>query len=461
MLQRQQAVQEGMAAAEADLKALKQELKKIDAVLDSLSDERQRYELLDNICSSLDQLSEMGGARIFWGEGNDSVNSNAVVAGARNRLAEFQTRFSSIEEGRQARLKRVEQLRWDIAELEDEWDELDEQIERSRYDFVIEREERPLPFRPAVMPWNRQSEDDRRFRKVLALALLLTLTFGGVVPYYPLPERASEQPVEIPEHLVRLVQERRPPPPPPPPPEQPPEERPREEEPEVPKPAEQEEPKPRPTPTPAETKEARPVAETSGVLAFRETFTDLLNQDLTANLGASASLSNQGDKADTGEATRNLVTAQARSSGGIQTAAVSRNVGGGGGDRIGAGVEFARVESAIGTDAIASERPLSDGVGPSRTDQEIQIVFDRYKAALYRIYNRELRVDPTLSGKMILRLTIEPDGAVSAVRVESTDLPSQSLSAQILERVRSFNFGPKDGVPAVTILYPIDFLPAS
>jgi hypothetical protein len=34
------------------------------------------------------------------------------------------------------------------------------------------------------------------------------------------------------------------------------------------------------------------------------------------------------------------------------------------------------------------------------------------------------------------------------------------LSAQVLERVLTFNFGAKE-VPPVTILYPIDFLPAA
>jgi outer membrane biosynthesis protein TonB len=460
MLQQQQAVLESIAGAEQDLKTLRQELKRFDAELERLSGDAHRYQLLDNICSSLDQLTEMGAAQMFWGEANDSINPDAVVADARNSVAEFQKKFASVEQGRKACQKRADELRFDIDDLHDELLDLEEQIDRARYDFVVEREERARAYRPMVMPWTRYGEDERRYRKVLALVLLLAMTFGGLVPYYPMPERASDQPVEIPEHLVRLVQERRPPPPPPPAPEQPREEQPPEVEPEVPQPVEQEQP--RPAPTPVETREARSVAETSGVLAFRDTFAELLSEDLTANLGASASLSNSGSQADPGAASRNLVTAQARtSSGGIETAAVSRNVGGGGGERMGAGVEFSRVESAIGTDAIASERPLSDGVGPSRTDQEIQIVFDRYKAALYRIYNRELRVDPTLSGKMVLRLTIEPDGSVSMVRVESTALASENLSAQILERVRSFNFGPKEGVPPVTILYPIDFLPAS
>ena len=105
-------------------------------------------------------------------------------------------------------------------------------------------------------------------------------------------------------------------------------------------------------------------------------------------------------------------------------------------------------------------RPLSSGPGPSRTDEEIQIVFDRYKAALYRLYNRELRRDPTLQGKMILRLTIEPDGSVSFCQLQSTDMNAPDLSAQVVDRVKTFDFGAKE-VPAVTIVYPIDFLPAA
>ncbi|MGE5809771.1 MAG: AgmX/PglI C-terminal domain-containing protein, partial [Nitrospirota bacterium] len=63
-------------------------------------------------------------------------------------------------------------------------------------------------------------------------------------------------------------------------------------------------------------------------------------------------------------------------------------------------------------------------------------------------------------GKVILRLTIEPGGEVSACSVHSNDLASPELVAQIVERVKKFNFGPKADVPKTTILYPIDFLPA-
>jgi hypothetical protein len=230
---------------------------------------------------------------------------------------------------------------------------------------------------------------------------------------------------------------------------------------------------PKPRPAGEETQTARKKAENTGVLAFKSTFTDLMEEVPVAKLGTEARLSKENPQAHgQARAQRSLVAMQAQggSSGGIGNFGVSRNLGGyggggsngvgkgGNGDRIG-GVGFARVESTVAGLAEGT-RPLSDGPGPGRTDEEIQIVFDRYKATLYRIYNTELRKIPTLRGKMLLRLTIEPGGEVSACGVESTDLASAELVAQIVERVRRFNFGPKEDVTKLTILYPIDFLPA-
>ena len=211
-------------------------------------------------------------------------------------------------------------------------------------------------------------------------------------------------------------------------------------------------------PQPEKAKKARKKAERSGLMAFKDDFADLIDDTPIARLGSKAKISGKGKKAK--KTTRSLVTSSVGSgSSGINTASLSRNVGGSG-ESLG-GVEFSRVESSIGGDFFGEERPLSDGPGPSRTDEEIQIVFDKYKSALYRIYNRELRKNPTLQGKMVLRLTIQPDGTVSACSVDSSDMDSTSLDKKIAARVKKFNFGAKEGVPAITILYPIDFLPAT
>ena len=126
-----------------------------------------------------------------------------------------------------------------------------------------------------------------------------------------------------------------------------------------------------------------------------------------------------------------------------------------------AGVQATRVASSIGGNGSGNGRPLSGGVSAGRTDEEIQIVFDRYKASLYRLYNRELRKDPTLRGQLILRMTIEPDGSVSFCALQSTDMNAPTLTQQIVDRVSNFDFGVKEDIVAVTIIYPIDFLPAA
>ena len=122
---------------------------------------------------------------------------------------------------------------------------------------------------------------------------------------------------------------------------------------------------------------------------------------------------------------------------------------------------MSRPTSSI-TAAGGADRPKARaGMGPSRTDEEIQIVFDRYKASFYRLYNRELRNDPALKGQMVLRLTIEPDGSVSMCVLQSTDMKAPDLATQVVSRVKTINFGAKEGVAALTIVYPIDFLPAA
>jgi len=278
--------------------------------------------------------------------------------------------------------------------------------------------------------------------------LLLTLVFGYLIPLWELPERSRDELAEVPERLAKLMVKKEPPPPPP------------KVQPKLEK-KDKKDKKPRkdvPKPKTEKAKKARKVAETAGLLAFKENFAELMDSSVDQKLGSQARLSNKGQKAR--KVTRSLVTAKAGSaSGGISTSSLSRNTGGTG-KSIG-GVEFSRVESAIGADFFGEERPLSDGPGPSRTDEEIQIVFDRYKAALYRIYNRELRKNPTLQGKLVLKLTIQPNGNVSACSLESSDMDAPALEKKIVERVKKFNFGAKEDVPAITILYPIDFLPAT
>jgi uncharacterized membrane protein YgcG len=221
----------------------------------------------------------------------------------------------------------------------------------------------------------------------------------------------------------------------------------------------------------------------AGILAFKDKIASLAQDTAVVPLGVPA----QHVTADNvgRPSSRSMLTSSTPgSSGGINVASLTRSVGGGGGGGGGGGnggggvgghgtgagggggggiggVGVGRAVSSIAP-ITGTDRPKArSGPGPARTDEEIQIVFDRYKASFYRLYNRELRNNPALKGQMVLRLTIEPDGSVSMCALQSTDMDAPDLATQVVSRVRTINFGAKEGVPAVTIVYPIDFLPAA
>jgi hypothetical protein len=227
--------------------------------------------------------------------------------------------------------------------------------------------------------------------------------------------------------------------------------------------------------------EAKSKAGNAGILAFKDKIASLAQDTVVVPLGADARHV-AADEVGRPSARSLLTSNTPGSSGGISVASLSRSIGGGGGGGGGGnggggvggrgtgaggsgggigGVGTGRVVSTIAPITGADRPKARGGPGPARTDEEIQIVFDRYKASFYRLYNRELRNNPALKGQMVLRLTIEPDGSVSMCALQSTDMDAPDLATQVVGRVRTINFGAKDGVPAVTIVYPIDFLPAA
>ena len=365
-----------------------------------------------------------GAAGLFWGERATFGEGDNLVRIARTRVDAFQKRVGEVEERRQAVLEDLEQQQEKTELLDDDVFELEEREERRRQEWVLEREVDIFPSGELVMPWSRGGEEDERFRKALRLSALLSLLLALLIPQITLPvPELVEGPLEVPERLARLIVESRPLPPPPP----------REEIPE-PRPSEQ--------PLAAETAKAAPKegpgigpgkGPGKGILAFREKFSGFAENQNLARLGSQARISSPG-AAPSGVVERSMVTTQAAgSSGGINLAEISRGVvggGGGGGGKL-EGVQVARATSTIGGGGGRGSAASVGGGGAAlgRTDEEIQIVFDRHKSALYRLYNRELRNDPTLRGQMVLRIRIEPDGSVTLCELQATDMNAQRLVA--------------------------------
>ena len=421
--------------------AFHKELADVKNQLEDAIEHKSEYVKLVEISDQLQELHESGAGKLFWGEMFETEEEMlAHIEELRTKADNFYKSIETLTEIKAELEQKIIKTERRTALFKGDMQYRKERKEDLKNEFVVHRKMGPIVYRPILMPWTSKKEDEKRYRRYMLLAVLYSILSALVIPRIIIPVPDVPEEVKVPERLTKFIK--------------------RELKKEEPKP----EPKPqvetkvasKKKPTKTEVKAARKKASTSGLLAFKNNFADLMDEASEAKLGANAKLSKQGSKAKA--SSRSIITNQAKSgSGGINVASLSREVGGAGG-KIGA-VKFSRVTSEIGT--AIDDRPLSDAPGPSRTDEEIQIVFDRYKAALYRIYNRELRNNPTLQGKMVLRITILPDGKVSACKVESTDLESDVLSEKIVKRVKRFNFGAKEGVPKITILYPIDFLPAS
>jgi hypothetical protein len=465
---------------------LEAELRGVEAELEKFSAARQRVDALQQVCDALDVLEGLKAGELFWKGIPGGEHPAAHLERARGRVKRFQDQIGGI-------LEKQASLQAGIKERHDELDVLLEEVRdahdreaRRKEEFVIERDISAVPKRTLIMPWTKEAESERNFRRAVMAALAFCLIFGILIPmvHVPIPDRAQVV-TEIPERLAMLVKKE--------PPKPAPRPKPQKAKDEAQKPVDAAKANTQKTdqaprggggPEPKSTQlagggggkaAARRKAETVGVLAFKNAFSDLMDETPVASLGTEARIK-KGSPRVAGQAVaqRSLVAMQATggSSGGIGNAQVSRNLGYGNADRLGGGgigrgggsgngygVGIGQMQSSIAGNG-GDARPLSDGPGPGRTDEEIQIIFDRYKATLYRIYNKELRKDPTLRGKILLRIIIEANGTVSVCKVESTDLGSPKLVADIVERIRRFNFGSKEGVPKTTILYPIDFLPA-
>jgi outer membrane biosynthesis protein TonB len=455
------------------LGGLERNLQSITGELDALSLQREQHALLEQTCGSLERLGELGALKLLFGDDVDTSRVAGHLDRAKQRLASFRDQLAEIESRRHAVAEELTAGRQVLAILEDDLDEQREEEEEARNEWVVERDVGSERVRLVAMPWVGGAEDDRRLGKALRSAFAAALLFGVLIPLIDIPLPEAAEVIEVPARLVELIRERRPPPPP-----QLAEERPQQRAPdEPPEPTPDQEPQqvaaaqPQPEPTEVPAGEDIPDAppgqraRESGILAFRESFAAAASRP-AARLGTDARITSGGDSA-VGRSERAMVTTLAQgSSGGINLGALSRGLGSSGGEGGGAGlagVTTTRVAGVIGGGGGGGGggRPIAGGGGlAGRTDEEIQIEFDRYKASLYRLYNRELRNDPSLRGQMVLRLTIEPSGVVSFLELQSSDMNAPALAAQVLERVRTFDFGAKD-VAAITIVYPIDFLPAA
>lgn len=290
------------------------------------------------------------------------------------------------------------------------------------------------------LPWSRALAEEKRFRTIAAAALILFVALCLLIAWLevPKPDRAAVE--QLPPRLAKLVIKEQPAPPPPPPEPVPAEP---EQQPEAPK---AEAPKEAAPAVAA----AREKAARSGLLALQSELAALQRNDLSALLGNRPLVKGQAQDG----ARRSIITSTATTgSGGIDTSQLSRDTG----ETQLAARDTTVIESAL----LAEEQQTAKQRKPTgRSIEEIKRVLDQNKGALDALYQRALRSNPTLQGKVVLEITIAPSGAVVSCKSVSSELDDAELLRKLVARVQLFQFGAKQVEPTV-FTWPLDFLPSS
>ena len=105
------------------------------------------------------------------------------------------------------------------------------------------------------------------------------------------------------------------------------------------------------------------------------------------------------------------------------------------------------------------EEALLASNSKQRSELALRRTLEANKSRLYSRYNRALRKDPFLKGKVQFEIEILPNGKVNNVKVKSSELNNAKLERQLVLILRSINFEAKSVETMVTI-WSIDFLPS-
>ncbi len=374
-----------------------------------------------------------------------------------------------------------------------------------------------VSFRTPTLAWAPAHDDEARFNRITGTVLLTATLACLLVLLLPAVQPDRGAPAPLPPRLAKLLLDRvAPPVPVPPPPVAKPQaqvpaptSRP-EAAPQAPKPSALKAP-PKDMPKALAPEARNPVANKPpgevldgirrkasgvGLLAMQNEIAELrgapvavqLRTDIKQGAGVGSGTGpGVGAGNEAGLPARAMITSNATGgSGGINTAGYSRNTGGGGlagrattlvegvaggggGGGAGGGGASGKGGDGTGTGNGAGGNGTGNGKGgtlqrggsgkASRSIEEIKLVFERNKGAIYAVYNRALREDPGLQGKVVVSLTIAPSGSIVDVRIVSSELRAAELESKLLARIRQFDFGPKD-VDQMIVTWPVDFLPS-
>lgn len=290
-----------------------------------------------------------------------------------------------------------------------------------------------------VFPWS-STRNDERFLRLVKWVLLVFIVIGLIIPWMPSPEAEKKQLKQVSPRLAKLITQKR------------------LQKPKAPKvkTVKKKTVKKKVKKKVVKKKQvkAKKKAQKSGLMAMSRDIQDLQSMFDLSSLSATKPLRNSRSNAKVTKRSSVLSSKAKGTSGGIDTSKLSRATGNTGL----AGRKGSKVSSNLGNTTANIPRRTQSGQN-ARGLEELTLVFDKYKGALQNIYQRALRKDPTLQGKVVFELTINAAGQVTKCRIISSELGNKSLERRLVARVKSFRFAAKN-VATVTVTMPIDLLPS-
>mgnify|MGYP000639826379 CR=1 FL=1 len=300
------------------------------------------------------------------------------------------------------------------------------------------------------------NSQDKKFYNILLALIALYFVVAVVVPFIERIEVPREIKEQVPTQLTRIVIEKKQLPPPEPIKPKPPEEKVLE----PPKPVKKE-----PKPAPKKVPDVKPIdkrqaakqkAQSSGLAAMKD---ELLAMREVLEIKPNASKQLQKNDVKQTQVKRKLLAAKVnQQSSALANAKVSQTV---------ASDELSTHNTQ--TIRLSDEEVIASGEGEQqyadsqsldnvRSEMKLRQTLEASKARLYALYNRALRKDPLLKGKVVFNIEIQPSGTISQVVIESSELENAKLERQLLVILRSIDFGAED-VLLMTTVWAIEFLP--
>jgi TonB family protein len=276
-------------------------------------------------------------------------------------------------------------------------------------------------YRVYDLPLLADTAQERKFKRTIRIALGVWLALVVGVRLLPTPAPAPVSAKDVLSHAVELKLTQPPP------------------KPEVKKP----EPKPLPKTEVDPKQEAHRTAQ-KAMNAMKDEFAGLRALLKSEPLASAKPLNAKVDGPARSE--RSLLTSNlTAASGGINTSSMSSGFGGGTGSLKGHSTMQGIQSFADGMKKNGEGARRSGTSGKaSRSREEIEMVFDRNKASIYSLYNRALRADPTLQGKVVVQLTIVPTGEVTDCKVLSSELKNEELERKLVALIKMFHFESRD-----------------